>query len=149
MDFLTTQKQFSHQNWAKVTQLCCTKPGLGSETAELPGCRLRWVILASQCSFFWLTKISADFQGRNLTLSFERSSVKHEQPGQSPKGQAKARLNHTAVWVRPPAREGQPAKDPTRPASSARTELHGMGYISTHPVSPPLPITYETTKRKK
>lgn len=75
--------------------------------------------------------------------------LKCEQPGQSPKGQAKARLN-TAVCMRPPAREGHPAKDPTtRPASSAYTVLHGMGYTSKHQVPPPLPITSETLPKGK
>lgn len=52
MDFLTAHKQCSQQIPAKVTQLCCTKPG--SETAEVLGCGLRWVILATQGLFLCL-----------------------------------------------------------------------------------------------
>lgn len=34
--FSYLKKQFSQQNWAKVTELCCIKPSLGSHRVEPP-----------------------------------------------------------------------------------------------------------------
>lgn len=101
MDFLTAQKQFSQQNRAKVTQLCSSQPGLGPETAEFLGCRLHWVILATQGSFSWIKKISADSQGRNPTWLFEHSVWSMSSQDRAPRARLKARLNPTAAFLCP------------------------------------------------
>lgn len=102
MDFLTAQKGFSQQSRAKVTQLCSSKPGCGSERAEFLGCRLPWVILATQGSFFPVLKSSlliprAGILHGHLNTGFEARAARR----QSPKGQRKARLNPTAAPVCP------------------------------------------------
>lgn len=133
MDFLTAQKGFSQQSRAKVTQLCSSKPGCGSERAEFLGCRLPWVILATQGSFFsCLKELSADSQGRNLAWPFEHwvwsTSSQETEPQGAEKGQVKS---HSSTCVSQHTKQSltqtQPPDPPAACAGDTITEIFPKG----------------------